>query len=46
MAVLSAIADGEMLPPMIIFKGKTEQTIHDLNIPPGFIVKQKEGLNE
>ena len=37
--VLSATADGKMLSPMIIFKGKTEKTIRDLNIPPGFIVK-------
>ena len=37
--VLPATADGKMLPPMIIFKGKTEKTIRDLNIPPDFIVK-------
>ena len=40
--VLSATADGQMLPPMIIFKGKTEQTIRDLNIPPGFIDKTQK----
>ena len=28
-----------MLPPMIIFRGKTDQTIRNLIIPPGFIVK-------
>ena len=32
----------EMLPPMIIFKGKTEKYIRDLNIPPGFIVKTQK----
>ena len=39
---LSATTDGKMLPPMIIFKGKTEKTIRDLNIPPGFIVKTQK----
>ena len=37
---LSATRDGKMLPPMIIFKGKTDSTI--LNIPVGFIVKTQE----
>ena len=37
--VLSVTAGGQMLPPMIIFKGNTEQTIRDLNIPTDFIVK-------
>ena len=37
--VLSATGDEKMLPPMIIFKGKTDRTISDLNIPTGFIVK-------
>ena len=36
---MSATADGQMLPPMIIFNRNTEQTIRDLNIPPVFIVK-------
>ena len=40
--VLSAAGDGKMLPPMIIFKGKTDRTFSDLNIPAGFIVKTKE----
>ena len=39
LTVVSSATDGQMLPPMIIFKGKTEQTICVLNIPPGFIVK-------
>ena len=40
--VLLATSDGQMLPPMIIFKRKTEQTIRDLNIPPGFIIKTQK----
>ena len=39
LTVVSSATDGQMLPPMITFKGKTEQTIRDLNIPPGFIIK-------
>ena len=39
LTVVSSATDGQMLPPIIIFKGKTEQTICVLNIPPGFIVK-------
>ena len=31
-----------MLPPMIIFRGKTDQTIRNLIIPPGLIVKIHE----
>ena len=38
--VLSAAADGTMLPPMLIFKGKTDKTIKKLRIPEGFIVKR------
>ena len=37
--VLSAATDGTMLPPMLIFKGKTDKTIKKLRIPEGFIVK-------
>ena len=37
--VLSTTADGKMLPPMIIFKGKTTKTIEKLRFPDGFIVK-------
>ena len=40
--VLSAAADGTMLPPMLIFKGKTDKTIKKLHIPEGFIVKTQE----
>ena len=39
---LSATADGQMLPPVIILKEKNEQTIRDLNIPPCFIVKTQK----
>ena len=37
--VLSATADGKMLPPLIIFKEKTTKTIEKLRVPDGFIVK-------
>ena len=40
--VLSATADGKMLPPMIIFKVKTDQIIRNLNIPTDFAVKTQE----
>ena len=40
--VLSATADGTMLPPMLIFKEKTDKTIKKLRIPKGFIVKTQE----
>ena len=40
--VLPATGDGKMLAPMIIFKGKTDRTVSDLNIPAGFIVKTQE----
>ena len=40
--VLSATGDGKMLPPIILFKEKTDRTISDLNIPAGFIVKTQE----
>ena len=40
--VLSAAADGAMLPPMLIFKGKTDKTIKKLRFPGGFIVKTQE----
>ena len=40
--VLPATGDEKMLPPMIIFKGKTDRTISDLNILAGFIVKTQE----
>ena len=38
--VLSADADGTMLPPMVIFKGKTEKAIEKLRIPEGFAKKR------
>ena len=39
---MSATADVQMLPLVIILKEKTEQTIRDLNIPPAFVVKTQE----
>ena len=42
--VLSATADGTMLPPILILKGKTDKTIKKLRIPEGFIVKTQEKL--
>ena len=38
----TAATDGTMLPPMLIFKGKTDKTIKKLRIPEGFIVKTQE----
>ena len=38
----SATGNGKILPPMIIFKGKTDRTISDLNISAGFTVKSQE----
>ena len=37
--MLAATTDGQMLPPMIIFTGKTDKTIRELRIPSRFIVK-------
>ena len=31
-------ASGNILPPMIIFKGKTDRTVKNLRIPDGFVV--------
>ena len=36
--VLTAAADGFILPPMIIFRGKTNQTINDIEAPDGFVI--------
>ena len=36
--VLTVAADGFMLPPMIIFRGKTYQTIKDIEAPEGFVI--------
>ena len=40
--VLSARGDGKILPPMIIFEGKTDRTIIDFSIPAGFKMKTQE----
>lgn len=42
MVVLSATANGQMLPPTIIFRGKTNQTVSNLSIPPSFTVKTQK----
>ena len=40
--VLAAASQGQMLPPMIIFKGKTDRTIRQLRVPCEFIIKMQE----
>ena len=40
--VLAVMADENVLPPMIIFKGKADRTIKDLVVPEGFIVTTRE----
>ena len=37
--LMSATADGQMLPPMIFLSGKTDQIIRNLIFPSGVIVK-------
>ena len=39
---LSVTSNGKMLPSMIIFKGKSDQTIRNLNLPTNFVVKAQE----
>ena len=36
------MADGSILPPMIIFNGKTDWTIRNLVVPTGFVVTTQE----
>ena len=36
--VLACMSSGEFLPPMIIFKGKTDRTIRNLRVPEGYVV--------
>ena len=40
--ILPAVADSKMLPPMIIFKGTTEETIQKLRVTEGFVIKTQE----
>ena len=40
--VLSCAASGDFLPPMIIFKDKTNRTIKILKIPGRFVVATQE----
>ena len=46
--VLTVAADGFMLPPMIIFWGKTNQTIKDIEALEGFVIvtQEKAWMNE
>ena len=40
--VLTVVADGLILPPMIIFRGKTNRTIKDIEAPEGFVIVTQE----
>ena len=40
--ILSAVADSKMLPPRVIFKGTTEETIQKLRVTEGFVIKTQE----
>ena len=40
--VLTVAADRFILPPMIIFRGKTNQTIKDIEAPEGFVIVTQE----
>ena len=44
--VLSATADGKMLPPKIIFEGKITKAIEKLHVLDGFIVKTQAWMDE
>ena len=46
--VLSFAADGFILPPMITFRSKTNQTIKDIEAPEGFVIvtQEKTWMNE
>ena len=40
--VLTVAPDGFILPPMIIFQGKTNQIIKDIKGPEGFVIGTQE----
>ena len=40
--VLTVAADGFILPQMIVFRGKTNQTIKDIETPEGFVIVTQE----
>ena len=40
--VLAVAADGFILPQMIIFRGKTNETIKDIETPKGFVTVTQE----
>ena len=42
--VLTVAADGFILPPMIIFRGKTNKTIKDIEVPEGFVIVTHENI--
>ena len=40
--VLTVAADEFILPPMVIFRGKTNRTIKDIEAPEGFVIVTQE----
>lgn len=40
--VLACTASGEMLPPTIVFRGKTDRVLKGLKVPPKFLVARQE----
>ena len=42
--VLTVAADGFILPPMVIFRGKTNQTIKNIEAPEGFVIIRQEKI--
>ena len=42
--VHTAAADGYILPPMIIFRGKTNKTIKDIEVPEGSVIVTHEKI--
>ena len=40
--VLTVATDEFLVPPMVIFRGKTNQTIKDIEAPEGFVIFTKE----
>ena len=40
--VLAVATDGFILPPMITFRGKTNQTIKEIEAPKGFVIVTQE----
>ena len=42
--VLTVAADGFILPPMVIFRGKTNQKIKNIEAPEGFVIIRQEKI--